>query len=414
MSMHQENPAKRKDLQDFQDLPRSPLLSYLQKQALPRTPRPLPAKQQPTKYPKLSAFFSMRAFTWVMQYLSHRFGPRHDFLDYTKSGADNGIYPLQGDGGTIRIAVAGDWGTGTDEAAKVAQRIEEFTPHYSIHLGDVYYVGGPAEVNENFLGIRNPDNDYDPLLWPKGSQGTFSLNGNHEMYARGMAYFDAMLPTLGRVVGGRPQGQRTSFFCLENEHWRFIAVDTGYNSIGLPILEEIFSPDCALPPALIDWLRSVVRPTQQDQRGIVILSHHQYFSAFDEQYPKPALQLKEFFSRPVLWFWGHEHRMTIYKEFGLSGNITCFGRCIGNGGMPVDLPPANPKHPECPVEFVDTRVYLSDENVKVGYNGFTRLTLQGNLLSAEYVDLNGTVLFSETWQAAQGTVTRTAHKVGPK
>lgn len=414
MSMHQERSSERKDLQDLQDLPRSPFLSFLQKQAQPRAPRSRAAKQQPAKYPKLSAFFSMNVFKWVAEYLSQRFGPRHDFLDYTTSGGDSGIYRLQGDAGTVRIALAGDWGTGTDEAARVAHRIEEFAPHYSIHLGDVYYVGGLAEVNENFLGIRNPANDYDPCSWPKGSQGTFSLNGNHEMYARGMAYFDAMLPTLGPVVGGRAHGQRASFFCLENEHWRFIAVDTGYNSVGLPLLEEIFSSDCALPPALIDWLRSVVRPTAQDPRGIVILSHHQYFSAFDEWYPKPAAQLSEFFSRPVLWFWGHEHRMTIYKQFNLPGNITAFGRCIGNGGMPVDLPPPNPKHPECPVEYVDTRVYLSDENVKVGYNGFTRLTVRDNTLSAEYVDLDGTVLFAETWQADHGALTRTDHKVGPK
>jgi hypothetical protein len=104
--------------------------------------------------------------------------------------------------------------------------------------------------------------------------------------------------------------------------------------------------------------------------------------------------------------------MTIYGEFGLDRSIKAFGRCIGNGGMPVDLPPANPPHPECPVEFADDRVYRNDENLQIGYNGFTRLTLQGNLLSAEYVDLEGTVVFSETWRADQGTLSRTAHAKG--
>jgi hypothetical protein len=405
MSTLNADSPNRKDLQDLVDLPRSPTMSFLQKEALPTTPRSSAAKLRGTKYPKLSAFFSWRVFTWISQYLSQRFGRRHEFLDYVGAGTDNGIYPLRGDAGTIRIALAGDWGTGTDEAAKVAQRIEEFVPHYSIHLGDVYYVGGLNEVNENFLGIKNPNNNYLPTLWPKGSQRTFSLNGNHEMYARGIAYFKTMLPALG---------QRASFFCLENDYWRFIAVDTGYNSVSIPVLEEIFSPDCSLPSALIDWMRSVVRPTAQDPRGIVILSHHQYFSAYDKWYPKPAQQLAEFFSRPVLWFWGHEHRMTIYEEFGLPGNMRAFGRCIGNGGMPVDLPPTTPKHTEVPVEFADNRPYEhNDENLEqIGYNGFARLTVRDNVLNAEYVDLNGKVLFSETWQADRGTLTRTAHKKG--
>jgi hypothetical protein len=70
----------------------------------------------------------------------------------------------------------------------------------------MYYVGDQVEVDENFLGIRKPPaNPVDPLCWPKGSQGTFALNGNHEMYARGYAYFDRMLPTLGPIVNGTAQ-----------------------------------------------------------------------------------------------------------------------------------------------------------------------------------------------------------------
>ena len=255
-------------------------------------------------------------------------------------------------------------GRGTDEAAHIAKLITAFQPHYAIHLGDVYYVGDQVEVDENFLGIRNPPtNPVDPLCWPKGSQGTFALNGNHEMYARGYAYFDRMLPTLGPIVNGTAQGQRASFFCLENEYWHIIALDTGYNSIGLPVLEYILKPDCALRPELLAWIRRAV--PRDDRRGIVLLSHHQYFSRFDDWYPTPAKQLAEFFSRPVLWFWGHEHLMAIYEEFGIDGGMRAFGRCVGHGGMPVDLPP-QPKHPECRVEFVDTRLYPNDENLTIG------------------------------------------------
>lgn len=57
---------------------------------------------------------------------------------------------MQGDAGEIRIALAGDWATGTDEAHTISELIKAFKPHYTIHLGDVYYVGDPNEVDENF------------------------------------------------------------------------------------------------------------------------------------------------------------------------------------------------------------------------------------------------------------------------
>jgi hypothetical protein len=119
-----------------------------------------------------------------------------------------------------------------------------------------------------------------------------------------------------------------------------------------------------------------------------------------------AKQIVDFFPRPVLWFWGHEHRMAIYEEFGVPGGIRAFGRCIGHGGMPVDLP-SRPKHSECVVEFTDARHYHNDENLKIGYNGFARLTLRGKCLTADYVDLHGKIIFSEDWQVDDGKLHRT-------
>jgi hypothetical protein len=354
----------------------------------------------------LAAFSPNRLWKWITQYLSHRFGRRHPFFDYDATGADKGVYRLEGDDGEIRLALAGDWASGTDEAYEIGQLISAFDPHYSLHLGDVYYVGDRDEVNENFLGINNPANGYQPCYWPPGSRGAFALNGNHEMYALGYAYFDQMLPKLGIVAGGQPQGQRASFFCLENDHWRIIALDTGYNSIGWPIVENLFLPQCALRPEIIRWLRNTVRPVDDDPRGIILLSHHEYFSRFDHCFPKPARQLAPFFSRPVLWFWGHEHRVAIYEEGSMPGGIRAFGRCIGHGGMPVDLSPRKPKHPEYRVEFVDDRHYHNDENLTVGFNGFARLTLHGNRAAVDYVDIHDRVVFAETWEVNAGVLRR--------
>jgi hypothetical protein len=400
-----------KDLQDLKNLSRSTLLSYMQREARPQAPRRQAQKLAPATYPILAAFSPQRLFTWIWHYLTHRLGRRHRFQSYAASGSDHGVYKLAGDGET-RIALAGDWATGTDEASVVAALMTAFKPHYSIHLGDVYYVGDDAEVGENFLGIKNPHNDFAPCLWPAGAHGSFALPGNHEMYALGYAYFQNMLPALGLNVNGTPAEQKASFFCLENEHWRIIAVDTGYNSIGLPVLEYIFQPSCALRPELIDWLRNVVRPRKDDPRGIIILGHHQVYSAYDHWYPRQARQLKEFFAGPVLWFWGHEHRLAIYQPYTVPGGIPAFGRCIGHGGMPVDLPPAQPKHPECIVEFTDDRPYPNDENLKIGFNGYVELTIKDNQATACYVDVHGEWIFSEVWVVKNGVLQRTQAQRG--
>src|SRR5882672_2903037 len=223
----------RRDLGALNGLSRHPSLSFAQKAVDPA--RPLVAGEQPPRpaFHKLKAFLPQNVFQWSGEYLRHRIGPRHVFPTYEHPDVDNGIYRV---GNSTTIGVAGDWGTGTDEAAAVAeQMIATLQPDITIHLGDVYYVGDEDELRENCLGIKSPTSSYAPCLWPHGSIGSFALNGNHEMYARGFAYFDSFLPTLG--INGRKQ--HASFFCLENDYWRVIALDTGYNSLGVPLLENI-------------------------------------------------------------------------------------------------------------------------------------------------------------------------------
>ena len=77
----------------------------------------------------------------------------------------------------------------------VADRIRQFHPDLTIHLGDVYYVGDQTEIDENFLGKKT--SPYEPVQWPTGAKGSFALSGNHEMYARGMGYISSILPRMG-------------------------------------------------------------------------------------------------------------------------------------------------------------------------------------------------------------------------
>lgn len=406
MSSSPSSPGQGKDLQSFQQLPRSALVSYIARAA----------EQQLNYHYSLSALEPHALWQWITEYLKNRIGPRHKFQVYEGS-EDVGVYKLGDDsliGGMpdanseIRMSIAGDWGTGTDEAAEVASMMNAFAPHYTIHLGDVYYVGAKNEVEENCLGQMNARRSFIPCRWPLGSVGSFALNGNHEMYALGDAYFDVFLPTLGLrpSVGSDPGGQRASFFCLQNDFWRIIALDTGYNSVGIPILEYIFSPSCKLRKEELQWLQGRLN-WEGDTHGLILLTHHQYCSAFDAEYPKIAEQLSKVIDRPVLWFWGHEHRMAVYGKFASDGGIQAYGRCIGHGGMPVGTDP-DLKRPERSLVAYDNRRYPSPENITVGYNGFVNLTFRANQLCVEYRDLKNNLLLSEDWQTVNGSLTGTA------
>jgi hypothetical protein len=395
MAIQQQGPGK--DLGDFRKLPRSAVASYMYKAA---------TEQQKRFHFLLGAFLPQVFWQWLTQYLRNRWGSRHKFLSYVHKSQENGIYHLRDDSliggpkdldGEIRVSLAGDWGTGTDEANEVANQMMRFRPHYTIHLGDVYYVGDVKEVEENCLGIKDPKQRFTPCRWPLGSVGSFALNGNHEMYALGEAYFDRFLPTLGirPRPGANPAGQKASFFCLENEYWRIIALDTGYNSIGFPILELIIRPSCKLRKEELQWLRDVVKPNQ-DKRGIILLTHHQHFSSFDQEYPKTAAQLAPLIDRRVLWFWGHEHRMSVYGRQKRDGAVEANARCVGHGGMPVELNPKL-KHPQNPLVMYDNRTYPSPENITVGYNGFVNLKFKANQLSIDYRDLKNNLLLTEEW-----------------
>src|ERR1700733_11758114 len=100
-----------------------------------------------TTYNPLKAFLPTHLVAWIPHVMRYWFHKKYAFRDYSTPGVGNGIYSIA-DRSTL--SVAGDWGTGTDEAEKVAQCMARFDPDFTIHLGDVYYVGGETEIKENF------------------------------------------------------------------------------------------------------------------------------------------------------------------------------------------------------------------------------------------------------------------------
>jgi hypothetical protein len=124
-------------------------------------------------------------------------------------------------------------------------------------------------------------------------------------------------------------------------------------------------------------LRDTVKP-QQNRKATLLLSHHEYFTAFsDHDYTKPAKQLMEFFKgQEVVWIWGHEHRLGIYEKFGKDGGITVFGRCLGHGGTPVDLCTPISRRPRC--KYYDPRSQKLDDGTDVGQNGYMNITIRAS------------------------------------
>jgi hypothetical protein len=368
------------------------------------------AKTRKAEYPALNAFrifVSVNVWGWIFHYLKSRFGKKHPFLDYSHSST-NGIFKMHSvtapeNNNRIKMVLAADWATDTPESHLIGRLMKEEAADYSIHLGDTYFVGAAVEIQSNFIGKD--------ASWPRGSSGSLAVPGNHEFYSNGNPYFKDLLPHMfARDASGTVHTQDASFFCLDNDHWRVIALDNGYYSVGRPIIEFIIQPDAHLDPKLIAWLQKEVATNPADTRGIVILSHIQYCSAFEPQFPKTAEALQKVFGpeKEVIWLWGHEHRFAVYGKYRSPEGIAAYGRCIGHGGMPVEIgkvkfgkkyykQPVPKQLKECPPIYYDNRESRIIEDTIVGHNGYVVLTLDSNKLKIEYKD-ESTWLFREEWE----------------
>lgn len=341
---------------------------------------------------KINEFLHNNILGWIKHYFKSRFGKKHPYQNY--NGDDIGIYKV--DNNNISIACAADWASDTIESDIIGRKIASHDPEYTIHLGDTYFVGAPFEIENNFL---NPD-----ASWPMGSKGSFALLGNHEMYSRGVAYFERLLPALGVKNGAtsRYEGQKASYFCLENDYWRVIGLDTGYNSVGkIPIIEKIFTPDCELEEEHLNWLENKLQ-LRKDNRGLIFLSHHQYNSAFERNYEVPAKQLARIIgrNRPVIWIWGHEHRFSMYGKYNDKLGISAYGRCIGHGGMPIELlsdKPDQDKIREKNLVLFDNRFNQKIGKVRVGVNGYAIINFNNENVDVDYYDSKSKIV-SEKWE----------------
>ena len=247
---------------------------------------------------------------WVASWISEGIAKFRKPVDFPKKAATPVML-----GDKTRLVLVGDWGSGVDRAQKVAKMMRKwiesavadgFDTHV-IHLGDVYYSGWAGEYRDRFL------KHWPVLAAEAGAIGSWSLNGNHDMFSGGHDFFGTLLtdPRFARQEG-------SSYFSLTHKHWEILGLDTAFK-------------DHELAGDQPQWVQD--RLTAAKPRRGMLLSHHQLFSAYEKDGPKLAENLRDVLAAGLVpaWFWGHEHRCALYAPHqGVK-----YGRCIGHGGVPV-------------------------------------------------------------------------------
>lgn len=307
------------------------------------------------------------------------------YLAYKASGATPQYRPnapTEVDlGGSKRLAIIGDWGTGEEPAINLLQQVAAQKPDVLIHLGDIYYAGTPPETQSNFLDICRE------ILGDKVQ--LFSLCGNHDMYSGGAGYY-GLLDQIG---------QKASYFCLQNDNWQFLAMDTGRNDNNpLTVATNMTSLMTVGSWSEADWILGKIKTP--GGRRTILLSHHPLFSPFGSvgtnQSQRYAYNLnlyanfKDVLPQVVWWFWGHEHTLAVYDSYmGLDR-----GRCVGASAVPVFV--GQQKYQNASgLQTWKTGAPLPTwtKNCELGNNGttyshaFAMMTLNGSSANVDYYEV---------------------------
>lgn len=284
-------------------------------------------------------------------------------------------------GDNFRIALFSDWGTGLYGAPEISRLIANDPRRFNLvmHLGDTYYSGGDREIQERLIDI-----------WPAGDGPiNRALNGNHEMYSGGNAYFKDALSFLH---------QDSSCFAYQNSKWLLVGLDTAYVDHNLDEKDK----DGVNKTNQVDWLTKLINDAGPN-RKVILFSHHQPFSQLDHQGPKLVAAMGGLLKRIHAWFWGHEHRCVLYaphSEFGFKG------RCIGHGGFPgfrdrFSTPGTGEfswkfldKNDDAPAaEVLDgPNKFMEGEESRYSPHGYTTLDLNGGECIESYFAADGTRL----------------------
>ncbi|MBL8191866.1 MAG: metallophosphoesterase [Acidobacteria bacterium] len=288
----------------------------------------------------------------------------------------------------LRIAIVGDWGTGTyadNPAMQVMNQINSLKPDYIIHLGDVYYAGTneifppPGEESANYLE-----------LWPstktQAAGTSFMLNSNHEMYSGATGYFDALKDPRFQAQ------QNTSYFALKYGGWTLVGLDSAFYDTSPMFMDgSIEKGDSNQTQS--KWLKGL----GLDPSKTIIMTHHNGLAYDGSAETGLWAEINQSLGGdPAAWYWGHVHDGIAYKSPTVTGKNT-IARCVGHGafpyanawGMDVPNPTLYEYYAHTPNPSQPPRVY----------NGFMMMTITSNGLITEqwYEQQNSNPVFTKTY-----------------
>jgi hypothetical protein len=217
-----------------------------------------------------------------------------------------------------RVVLFGDWGTGIARARAVAASIKDVLAKASdreghvIHLGDVYFAGFEKEYRERILPH-----------WPGAAGRSWSIGGNHDMYAGGGGFIDGLLGDARFSAQ-----QKRTWFVLENSYWQICALDSAFNP------PDNSGQRGALAGTQAEQVHQL-RSGSPKKQGI-LLSHHQPFNAkagaVEIHSPSMVNALQQTLDAGLVraWFWGHEHDAAVFKPW----RNVAYPCLTGHAGVP--------------------------------------------------------------------------------
>jgi hypothetical protein len=247
---------------------------------------------------------------------------------------------------TVTIAVMGDWGTGVwrdgDKASDlcpaelVSTAIKGLAtcPDVVIHLGDVYYNGSAGQESENLLN-----------LWESGSQGSFTLNSNHEMYDGVEGYYKVALSNYKTNPFLIQQG--TSFFSVTTAGWIIFGLDSAYYDKS-----ALYANGALTDNDQLTFISTVLAQPGNAGKKIIVMTHHNAVSydatalnTYNNGTESLANDIYNALGKrmPDYWYYGHLHNGIVYDSevlkdsniFGpVGGGLTANLRCLGHGAIP--------------------------------------------------------------------------------
>lgn len=305
----------------------------------------------------------------------------------------------------VTFAVAGDWGTGGDDAKAVRHAAMKLAPDYLFHLGDVYYTGTPElSLSMPFLGAG-----YEMAhlvdFWPREHMKpgrSFTMNSNHEMYTGARGLFE---DALSNPIFAHQNG--FSYGMLENTHWQVFYLDSAYYS---PDFLKMYG---ALSEDQIGFVQSM-RKGKTDKKTIVMTHHTPFDVTGKVEQIKDKKSLLRDVARaldnnlPDYWYFGHIHDGIVYaskkvvaSKDGPAIPGICHMRCTGHASMPYGAPWALAKVGGTPPfkksDYID-RIEFFAQTPKPNCglrvkNGFMTFALSGDTIEEAFYDSDGT----KTW-----------------